>query len=61
MKCFNCNNEKATCYYSPKELYKHEIYFCSKCLKLLKMQDLRYLNNKEYAEKEVKVLLKSKG
>ncbi len=56
MICFNCNNNKATCYYSPKELAKFNLYFCSKCLKLLKMHDLRYIQNQD----EVKRLVKRK-
>lgn len=46
MKCFCCNNDKAPSYYSPKELTKHNIYFCARCLKLLMFQDLRYVQNK---------------
>ncbi len=56
MKCFNCNNDKATCYYSPKELYKYQIYFCSKCLHLIKNEDLRYIQNQD----EIKRLIKRK-
>ena len=44
MKCFNCNKQ-STSLYSPRELYKHQIYFCRKCLELIKNQDLRYLEN----------------
>lgn len=56
MKCINCNNTKATCYYSPKELTKYEIYLCSKCLQIIKNEDLRYIQNQE----EVKRLVKRK-
>ena len=61
MKCFNCNN-KSTSFYSPKEIYKYQIYFCRKCLDLIKFKDLRYLENtnKEYANIEVKRLIKRK-
>lgn len=60
MKCFNCQNDKATCYYSPKELTPHNILLCNKCISLIKNQDLRYLPNEEYAKQEVKRLIKSK-
>lgn len=59
MKCFNCNKEKI-CIYSPKELTKYDIGFCKDCLKLIKNNDLRYLENKtqEFANKEIKKLIK---
>lgn len=64
MKCFNCNTEKSRCYYSPKELTKYNIYFCSECIKLLQGLDLRYIdgsNNHNYAERELKLTLKGRN
>ena len=62
MKCFNCNKQ-STSYYSPRELYKQKIYFCKKCLELIKFQDLRYLENQNeiYSHIEVKKLIRRKG
>lgn len=61
MKCFNCNEDKL-CLYSPKELTKYKIAFCKDCLELIKNNDLRYLENtnKEFANKEVKILIKKR-
>lgn len=56
MKCFCCDNDKAPSYYSPKELTKYNIYFCARCLSLIKFKDLRYVQSKD----EVKRLVKRK-
>lgn len=64
MKCFMCDNEKATSYYSPRELTKYNICFCNKCIKSLKGEYLEYLcdsNNEEYASNELKLILKHKS
>lgn len=62
MRCFNCRRENVSLY-SPKELYKNDIYFCKDCLRLLMFQDLRYLENTNeyYANIEVKKLVKKRG
>lgn len=61
MKCFNCNKDNVSLY-SPREIYKFKLYFCRECLNLIKFQDLRYLENtsKDYANKEVKELIRRK-
>lgn len=58
MRCFNCDSITSSCYYSPKELSKYNIFFCSKCLKLLKNMEISYFNNEEYAKKELRLKLK---
>ena len=58
MECFNCKQKKSSCYYSPKELRKFNIYFCPKCLKLIKNYDLRYLKTEDYAKKELNLYLR---
>lgn len=58
MECFNCKSQKSTCYYSPKELTKYNIFFCYKCIKLINNLDLNYFMNEEYAKKELTLYLK---
>lgn len=62
MRCFNCRKDNVSLY-SPKEITKFKIAFCKPCLELLKFQDLRYLENtnEEYANIEVKKLVKKRG
>lgn len=62
MRCFNCRKDNVSLY-SPKEIYKFNLYFCRECLNLLKFQDLRYLEstNEYYANIEVKKLVKKRG
>ena len=62
MKCFNCNKQ-STSLYSPREITKFKIAFCKHCLELIKFQDLRYLENtnEEYANIEVRKLVKKRG
>lgn len=54
MKCLICGNDKATSYYSPKELYKYNIYLCNHCIKLLMFQDLRYTQSSDEVLRLVK-------
>lgn len=56
MKCLNCGNDKAISYYSPKDLFKYNIYLCNKCIKKIKGKDLRYVQN----EQDVLRLIKEK-
>lgn len=62
MRCFNCRKDNIGLY-SPKEIYKFKLYFCRDCLNLLKLHDLRYLENtnEEYANIEVRKLVKKRG
>lgn len=54
MKCLICGNDKATSYYSPKELFKYNIYLCNECVKLLIFKDLRYIQNEDEVLRLVK-------
>lgn len=58
MECFNCKEKHANCYYSPKALTKYNIFFCSKCISMLKNTDMSYFYTREIAEKELTLLLK---